>query len=92
MIRNSSFLIKKYQKQHFRLSKCFKTISTTFTRLSSTAGQSDENSCKNEKYAAFTALSLSFIGAISYYVYNNELKNYLKDFYQVYALHKEKKE
>lgn len=90
MIRNSGVLFKLYRRQHFRLSKCQETTSVTFERNNSTFEQSNKNSEKKENNVAFAALSLSLIGAVSYYFYNKELKNYLKDSYQVHALNKEK--
>ncbi|XP_008213038.1 probable sulfite oxidase, mitochondrial isoform X1 [Nasonia vitripennis] len=85
MFRNSHTLVKFYWKH--QLNNHFRSSSSIFTRCGSSFHQ-DRNS-ENKRYSVYSALSLSFVGALSYYLYKDEIKNYLIENHQVQALRKE---
>lgn len=96
MIRNSRFFINFHQTHSFRLSECLRISSLTngteknVKIKNTTFDQSDSNSRISGKNTTIVAASLSFLGAVSYYLYNDEFKDYFQGFYLVHALNKEK--
>ena len=87
MFRHSSISVKFFSKRHYWLSKCFEINTASFLRCSSSFYQRDNT--ENQHHKTYGALALSFIGAVSYYLYNDEINSLINNTYKVHALKKQ---
>ncbi|XP_058806488.1 sulfite oxidase, mitochondrial isoform X2 [Phymastichus coffea] len=82
MFRYSTKLTAICRNHEFRFSNYLK-LSASILRSSSFVHQENK---KYHKYGAYAAFSLPFIGAISYYLFSDDVKKFMKENCHVHAL------